>query len=104
MVNDFKNGKTLLEEQREKGLLRRYEQPIPEAGKSKLRQIEPKRPVEHLEEICEQWIPEGCKAMVEAVKLGLTKPTFVCTGILTTTCGIRSRLASGMTVMELFNK
>ena len=103
-MSDFKRAKTLLEEQREQGKLRVYERPIPEAGKFKLRQIEQRRPTENLGEGCEQWIPEGCEAMLKAIKLRLTKPTFICTGVITTTCGIRTKLAAGKTVQELFNK
>ncbi len=103
-MSDFKTGKTLLEDQRQKGKLRVYERPIPEAGESKLRQIERKRPTENLGEVCEQWIPGGCKAMLEAVRLKLTTQKFICTGVVTTICGVRRRLAAGTTVMELFNK
>jgi len=103
-MNDFKNGKTLLQEYREKGKLRRWERPIPEAGESKLRQIYMKPPTEYTGEVCEQWIPGGCSAMIEAVSLGLTKMTFICTGTITTTCAIQTRLAAGMTVGELFKK
>lgn len=103
-MGDFKDGKTLLEEQRAQGKLGVYERPIPEAGKSKLRQIEPRRPKDYIGEVCENWVPGGCKAMLEAIKLGLTEPTFICTGVVATTCGVRSRLAAGVTVMELFNK
>lgn len=103
-MSDFKNAEILYQKRKREGKIQRYERPIPEAGESKLRQIEMKRPTENLGEVCEQWIPEGCKTNIEAIRLGLAKPTVVCTGIVTTTCAIRKWLAAGMTVQELYKK
>lgn len=103
-MDGFKRAKTLLEEQREKGIVRKWERPIPEAGEPRPGPRNMRRPKDHTGEICEQWTPGGCKAMLEAVELGLTKTTFICTGIVTTTCGIRTKLAAGTTIMELYEK
>lgn len=103
-MDDFKNAKNLLEDQREKGMIRKYERPIPEAGEPRPGPRNMRRPTEYLGEVCEQWTSKGCKPSIEAVRLKLRKHPFICTGVVTTTCGVQSRLAAGVTVMELFNK
>jgi len=104
LMDEFKDGKSLYEERKRQGELQKFEQHIPEAGKPHLGPRNMKRSKAPPQIICEQWDPGGCKGSQEAVKLGLAQKVFICTGIIMTTCEIRTKLASGMTVQELFNK
>ena len=104
-MSDFKKADSLYQERKNQGKIQRYERPIPEARESKLRQFERKRPKESSDGICEYWVFDGgCKVFKEAESLGLTKLTFICQGTFPPECEVRKKTASGMTVMELFNK
>lgn len=60
-------------------------------------------PLVSKQKICEYQEQGGCKPSLEAYKLGLSKAVFMCSGeIDPPTCPIREKLATGMTVEELY--
>ena len=103
-MDEFKDGKTLLEEQREKGMLRKWEPRLPEAGKPVPGRRNLRRSKTSPQYACEQWTPKGCKASLEAVELGLKKTAFLCEGLVPPECTVRAKLAAGKTVKELYQK
>ncbi len=103
-MTEFKNGKTLLEEQRANGKLRVYERPIPEAGKPRPGPRNMRRAKETPSQICEFFTLEGCEASVEAVQLGLAEAVFPCQGSIPPACPIREKLIAGVTIQELYEK
>ena len=105
LMDEFQKADSLYQERKNQGKIQRYERPIPEARESKLRQFEHKRPRESVEGICEYWIVGGgCKILKEAERLGLTKLTFICQGMVPPVCSVRKKTEAGMTVVDLFNK
>lgn len=104
MVNGFKDGRTLLEEMRESGRLGRRELPLPEAPLRGPRRRGTKTPSDTSERVCECFTVEGCSASLESVKRGLSKTVFLCQGLIPPECEVRKKTASGVTVMDLFNK
>jgi len=92
-MDEFKDSKTLYEEQKEKG----------DVGKSG-RAPEAKKPLNATGRVCEYFTSDGCEASREAVRLGLAKKVFLCNGIIQTLCPVRRQLVAGMTVQEIYER
>uniref|UniRef100_A0A6M3M089 Uncharacterized protein n=1 Tax=viral metagenome TaxID=1070528 RepID=A0A6M3M089_9ZZZZ len=91
MMDEFKDFKTLYEEQKEK------------VDKSRS-QPETKKPLNSTGRVCEYFTSDGCEASREAARLGLAKKVFVCNGIIQTLCPVRRQLVAGMTVQEIYER
>ena len=89
MMDDFKNAKTLYDEYK---------------GKPRDTRHAPRELLVHKVIMCEYHDPRGCMTSIEAVKLGLTKAVQLCNGRISTLCSVRTRLAAGATIKELYTK
>jgi len=103
-MDDFKDAKSLYEEQREKGKVSRWEPPLPGAPEPVPSRRGVKRPVDIPLQVCEYYASGGCGPSKEAVKLGLAKTIFPCGGMIPPYCAIRQKLISGKTIQEVCAK
>ncbi len=98
IMGDFKDSKTLYDEQKEKRKITRWESPsVPSSYGVKRRK-------EVNSSICEFFTLEGCEASIEAVKLELAKTVFLCQGSIPPYCPIHKKLIAGATIQELYQK
>ena len=100
MVNmsNFKDGKTLYDEFKEKRKITSWESPAVPGHQGTKRQLGANSSV------CEFFTPKGCEASLEAVKLGLANTVFPCQGSIPPGCPIREKLIAGATIQELYQK
>ena len=97
-MGDFKDAKSLLEQQRDEGKLGVWEAP-PGPGQQRT-----KKTPDLTSSICEFFTLKGCEASLEAVELGLTKKVFPCQGSIPPACPVREKLIAGVTIQDLYQK
>ena len=95
---DFKDSKTLYDEFKEKRKITSWESPSVPGRQGRERQPGVNS------NVCEYFTLEGCKASLEAVKLGLAKTVFPCQGSIPPYCTIQKKLIAGWTIQELYLK
>ncbi len=97
-MNDFKDSKTLYDEQKEKRKITSWESTAVPGHQGTKRQLGANSSV------CEFFTPEGCEASLEAVKLELAKTVFPCQGSIPPYCAIQKKLIAGVTIQALYER
>ncbi len=97
-MDDFKDSKTLYDEQKEKRKITSWEsQSVPGSQGTK-------RQTGVNSSVCEFFTLEGCEASLEAVKLGFAETVFPCQGSIPPYCTIQKKLIAGATIKELYGE